>query len=330
MDTFVDSSWYYLRFCDPDVSDVPFRAEEVARWMPVDQYIGGAEHAVLHLMYARFFTKAVSVLGIAPKELREPFQRLFTQGMFGLVGAKRSKSKGNLVAPEQIIDSLGADALRLAHLAVKPPEDDVDWEDVGLEGCSRFLHRVWRLAVPGTDLAVAARSGERTAADEAITKAMHRLIDDITNDFDRWSYNVAVAKYMAFVNDLYRYVQSDDGAHAEVLATAVDTLLQVLAPACPHITAELWTRRHTGSAEPEHVHETSWPAADPAQLVEDAVTLVVQVNGKVRDRIEVASDADEATCLAAALASDKVRAQLDGAEPRKVIVRPPKLDNQVV
>src|SRR5690606_1009227 len=190
MDTFVDSSWYFLRFCDPWAENEPFSAEAVARWMPVDQYIGGAEHAVLHLMYARFFTKALADLGVAPKELREPFQRLFTQGMIRLEGAKMSKSKGNLVAPEEIIDTLGADALRLAHLAVKPPEDDVDWEDFGLEGCARFLHRVWRLAVPGSDLASGARSGEPTDADQEVVRATHRLIDDITTHFDRWSYNV--------------------------------------------------------------------------------------------------------------------------------------------
>ena len=331
MDTFVDSSWYYLRFCDPFSEDLPFRADEVASWMPVDQYIGGAEHAVLHLMYARFFTKALSDLGIAPADLREPFQRLFTQGMIRLDGAKMSKSKGNLVAPEEIIDTLGADALRLAHLAVKPPEDDVDWEDFGLEGCSRFLHRVWRLAVPGSDLAEGGRSGAKTAADDAITRATHQLIDGITTSFERWAYNVAVARYMAFVNDLYRYVQSDESAHTEVLATAVDTLLQVLAPACPHMTAELWALRHPNAdGTVAHVHETAWPVADPALLVEDTVTLVVQVNGKVRDRVEVPADADEETCRQAALASAKVQANLGGAEPRKVIVRPPKLVNLVV
>ena len=329
MDTFVDSSWYFLRFCDPWAENEPFSAEAVARWMPVDQYIGGAEHAVLHLMYARFFTKALADLGVAPKELREPFQRLFTQGMIRLEGAKMSKSKGNLVAPEEIIDTLGADALRLAHLAVKPPEDDVDWEDFGLEGCARFLHRVWRLAVPGSDLATGARSGEPTDADQEVVRATHRLIDDITTHFDRWSYNVAVAKYMAFVNDLYRYAQSDAGPHGPTLDQAVDTLLQLLAPACPHITAELWDRRHSTGGEVAHVHETEWPVADPSLLTEATVTLVVQVNGKVRDRIEVPADADEATCVAAALASEKVAAHLGGAEPRKVIARPPRLVNLV-
>ncbi len=341
MDTFVDSSWYYLRFCDPWNDQAPFSAEAAAEWMPVDQYIGGAEHAVLHLMYARFFTKALSDLGVAPADLREPFQRLFTQGMIRLDGAKMSKSRGNLVAPEEIIDTLGADALRLAHLQVKPPEDDVDWEDVGLDGCAKFLHRVWRLAVPGSDLTGieptgteptgTARSGPRNEHDEQIVRATHRLIEDISSSFDRWSYNVAVARYMAFVNELYRYVQSDDGPHAATLDESIDTLLRVLAPACPHMTAELWALRHPlGTDRRAHIHESPWPVADPSLLVEDSVTLVVQVNGKVRDRIEVSADADEATCVTAAMASEKVRMHLDGGEPRKVVARPPKLVNLVV
>jgi len=330
MDTFVDSSWYFLRFCDPWSPDVPFSKEAVAAWMPVDQYIGGAEHAVLHLMYARFLTKALADLGIAPEDLREPFQRLFTQGMIRLDGSKMSKSKGNLVAPEEIIDTYGADTLRLAHLAVKPPEEDVDWEDFGLEGCSRFLARLWRLAVPGSDLADRATDRLPGPADEAVLRATHRLVADVTHSFDRWAYNVAVARAMAFLNDLYRYVQADDAPDAATLATAVDNLLLLLAPAVPHVSAELWAARGAAAGQPgRHIHVEPWPVADPDMLVEESITLVIQVAGKVRDRIEVPADADEATCEAAAMASEKVRSILDGAEPRKVIVRPPKLVNIV-
>ena len=332
MDTFVDSSWYYLRFTDPWSEDAPFRQDQLAQWMPVDQYIGGAEHAVLHLMYARFFTKALSDLSVLPANLREPFQRLFTQGMIRLDGAKMSKSKGNLVAPEEIIDTLGADALRLSHLAVKPPEEDVDWEDVGLEGCHRFLLRLWRLAVPGSDLTSDLREGESESVDQEIVRATHVLIDGISKDFDRWSYNVAVAKYMAFLNELYRYVQAPEHAHGPTLQASVNILLQLLAPACPHMTAELWAARHMDQPDGEraHVHTTAWPTADPELLVQESATLVVQINGKVRDRILVASDADEAACLAAALDSDKVQQQLQGAEPHRVIARPPKLLNLLV
>jgi len=324
MDTFVDSSWYFLRFADPD-SDSPFRAEQVAKWMPVDQYIGGAEHAVLHLMYARFFTKALADLGYVPRELREPFQRLFTQGMIRLDGSKMSKSKGNLVAPEAIIDSLGADTLRLAQLQVKPPEEDVDWEDVGLDGCSRVLHRIWRLAVPGSDLTGTLRSGDPTPADAEVRRATHRLIAGITQDFERWSYHTAVAKFMGFVNDLYRYVQADAGAHESVLGDGVDTLLQLLAPACPHLTAELWERRHPG----EHVHERPWPVADESLLTVDAVEIPVQVNGKVKARISVPVDIDPAALEAAALADPAIAALLEGATPRKIIAVPGKTVNIV-
>jgi leucyl-tRNA synthetase len=325
MDTFVDSSWYFLRFVDPWNREVPFAKQAATDWMPVDQYIGGVEHAILHLMYARFFTKALADLGVAPAEPREPFARLFTQGMIRLGGDKMSKSKGNLIAPEEILDREGADALRLAHLFVGPPQDDVDWEGVGIEGTSRFLHRLWRLgtgaAVPGGPV-----DREPTAVDDEIDRATHRLIARVTDEYERWSYNTAVAAFMEFTNELYRYVQSADGARTDTLAFALDTLLLVMAPMTPHITAELWARRHDG----DHVHERPWPTADPAKLTVATVTMVVQVNGKVRDRIEVDAGIDAAEAERLALASEKVRAHLDGGEPRKVIVRPPTLVNVVV
>ncbi len=325
MDTFVDSSWYFLRFTDPWNEDAPFSAGAADRWLPVDQYIGGVEHAILHLMYARFFTKALADLGVAPAGLREPFQRLFTQGMIRLGGTKMSKSKGNLVAPEAILDSQGADALRLAHLQVKPPQEDVDWEDFGIDGCAKFLQRVWRLAVPGSDLTDGARTGETTEADAEIDRAAHRLVARITDEYDRWSYNTAIAGFMEFTNTLYRYVQTDEGPHVDTVAAAVDALLQIMAPAAPHLCAELWELRNGG-----HVHVEAWPTADPAKLLDDTVTMVVQVNGRVRDRIDVPSDIDEAAATALALACDKVISALDGGAPRKVIARPPKLVNVVV
>ena len=325
MDTFVDSSWYFLRFADPWNDEAPFASDAAASWLPVDQYIGGVEHAILHLMYARFFTKALADLGVAPAGLREPFQRLFTQGMIRLGGTKMSKSKGNLVAPEPILDRQGADALRLAHLQVKPPQEDVDWEDFGIDGCAKFLARVWRLAVPDSDLAAGPRTGDPTEADAAVDRATHRLVARITDEYDRWSYNTAIAGFMEFTNTLYRYVQADDGPHADTLAAAVDALLQVMAPAAPHMCAELWEMRRGG-----HIHMEPWPESDPSKLVDDTVTMVVQVNGKVRDRLEVSSDIDEVGAIAAALACGKVVAALDGGEPRKVIARPPKLVNVVV
>ncbi|MBU6328322.1 MAG: leucine--tRNA ligase [Acidobacteria bacterium] len=323
MDTFVDSSWYFLRFTDPWNDEAPFSPEAARAWLPVDQYIGGVEHAILHLMYARFFTKALADLGVAPPELREPFTRLFTQGMIRLGGDKMSKSKGNLVAPEEILDTQGADALRLAHLFVGPPQDDVDWEGVGIDGCSRFLQRVWRLArgeVGGLPV-----DREHTDADLAIRRALHRLIARVDEDFERWSYNTVVASFMEFTNELHRYVQADAAPEAGVLAECIDTLLLLMAPMAPHITAELWEARRGG-----HIHEQRWPTADPALLVVDTVTMVVQINGKVRERIEVPAGIDAGAAEELALTSARVRELLDGATIRKVICRPPNLINLVI
>jgi leucyl-tRNA synthetase len=322
MDTFVDSSWYFLRFADPWNEDKPFDAAAVERWLPVDQYIGGVEHAILHLMYARFFTKALADLGVAPKELREPFKRLFTQGMIRLGGAKMSKSKGNLVAPEAILDAEGADALRLAHLFVSPPADDVDWEAFGIDGCYRFLNRVWRLA---TGQVAEAADREPDAADRAIEGATHRVIARITDEFERWSYNTAVAGCMEFVNELYRYAQSDAGPRRETLDEAIDMLLLLMAPMTPHVSAELWERRRGGD-----VHRESWPVADQVKAAVDTVTMVIQINGKVRDKVDVDAGIDEDAAAAAALAREKVKAQLGDAEPRRIISRPPKLVNIVI
>ncbi|MEJ7844029.1 MAG: leucine--tRNA ligase [Acidimicrobiales bacterium] len=313
MDTFVDSSWYFLRFCDPGNDDAPFDPAAVARWMPVDQYIGGVEHAILHLLYARFFTKALADLGVAPEQLREPFARLFTQGMVRLGGSRMSKSRGNLVAPEDILDVEGADALRLAHLFSGPPADDVDWETVGIEGCTRFLGRLWRLAEPAS-AAVAPAEGDAAGL---VDREAHRLIQRVTDDYERWSYNTAVAACMAFTNHLYK-----EGS----TVFAVDTLLLLLAPMCPHITAELWARRHDG----DHLHERSWPVADAALAAVERVTMVVQVNGKLRERVEVDAGIDAAEAERLALATPKVVDALNGRPPRRVVARPPTLVNVVV
>jgi len=323
MDTFVDSSWYFLRFTDPWNASAPFDLGAAESWMPVDQYIGGVEHAILHLMYARFFTKALSDLGVAPAGMREPFTRLFTQGMIRLGGDKMSKSKGNLVAPEEILDKQGADALRLAHMFVGPPQDDVDWEGVGIDGCARFLQRVWRIALG--DVGSVAGPRDHSTGDVDILRALHRLIVKVDEDFERWSYNTAVASFMEFTNDLYRYAQSDEGAEAAVLAECVDTLLLLMAPMAPHITAELWELRRGG-----HIHEQSWPVADQSLLVVDSVTMVIQINGKVRDRIEVSASITEEEAQQLALATERIAELVAGASIRKVICRPPNLVNIVL
>jgi leucyl-tRNA synthetase len=313
MDTFVDSSWYFLRFCDPWNEDEPFDKAAAEKWMPVDQYIGGIEHAILHLLYARFYTKALADLGIGPPGLREPFKRLFTQGMIRMGGTKMSKSKGNLVSPQDAFDTVGADALRLAHLFVGPPTDDVDWEGVTVEGTARFLQRVWRLAVPGSEVARA--TGDDAAA---IDRATHQLIARVDDEFNRWSYNTAVAALMEFTNLLYKRGATD---------FAIDSMLLLMAPMAPHITAELWERRRGVDAD---IHGEAWPEADAELARPESVTLVVQVNGKVRDRLEVDPSIDEGEAERLALASEKVQEQLAGASPKKVVTRPPRLVNIVV
>ena len=325
MDTFVDSSWYFLRFTDPWNDKSPFSEQAIDHWLPVDQYIGGVEHAILHLMYARFFTKALSDLGVAPKELREPFKRLFTQGMIRLGGSKMSKSKGNLVAPEGILDDQGADALRLAHLQVKPPQEDVDWEDFGIDGCAKFLNRVWRIAHPENSLIESLREGDTNGQDEEIIRQTNRLIERITGDYDRWSYNTAVAAFMEFTNTLYRWIQSEGGPHDEVLKSAIDTLLLVMAPATPHFCAELWEVRNSA-----HIHQESWPQADKSKIKSETATLIVQINGKLKDRIEVASDLTEEEIQNLALASERVKELLNEQKPKRIIVRPPSLINIVL
>jgi leucyl-tRNA synthetase len=326
LDTFVDSSWYFLRFTDPWTPDLPFDPEIARHWMPVDQYIGGIEHAILHLLYARFYTKALVDVGLAPDGLREPFARYYAQGMIRMDGTKMSKSKGNLVAPSSYLATVGADALRLFHLFVGPPADDMDWSeqtDSVIEGCGRFLDRVWRLAVPGDDAVPPPRGGPLTDKDRAIRHATHRLIDRITGEFERWSYNTAVAACMEFVNLLHPYVR--DGGHDEVTGEAVDTLLLLMAPMTPHVTAEAWERRHG-----DHVHLHHWPVADPELAAEETVTMVIQVNGKVRHRIDVSPDISEVDAIRLALASPPVVDALGGAAPRRVIARPPKLVNVVL
>ena len=324
MDTFVDSSWYFLRFTDAANDQAPFDPAAAAHWLPVDQYIGGIEHAILHLMYARFFTKALADLEIGPPQLREPFARLFTQGMIRMGGTKMSKSKGNLVDPSSYFDTVGADALRLFHLFVGPPADDVDWTeqtDSIIDGCARYLSRVWRLATGQLGPA----TGAAAPAGEDLVRATHGLIARVSDDYERWSYNTAVAACMEFTNLVYRHVQA--GATGTDVDFAVDTLLLLMAPMTPHITAELWERRR---GEGARIHAEAWPVADTSLSTVERATMVVQVNGKVRDRIEVDIDVEEAEMERLSLASAKVQAALDGRTPARVVARPPKLVNLVV
>jgi leucyl-tRNA synthetase len=329
MDTFVDSSWYFLRFCDPWSTEQPFSPEAARHFMPVDQYIGGIEHAILHLLYARFFTRAIIDVGLAPGLTREPFTRYLAQGMIRMDGTKMSKSKGNLIAPEHYYETVGADGLRLFHLFVGPPFDDMDWTEQTeqvIEGCGRFLDRLWRTFSPGQDAPVT-RSGAESAADRAVRQATHRTIAEVTDDLERWSYNTAVAHCMEQLNLLQRYARGDDGPHEVVWDEAADALLSLLAPLTPHLTAEIWQLRHPDQPS---VHRQRWPTFDPELVREETVTLVVQVNGKLRDKIEVSPEITENEAEAAALASPKVAETLAGRAPTRVVVRPPRLVNIVV
>jgi leucyl-tRNA synthetase len=326
MDTFVDSSWYFLRFCDPWNREQPFAPVAARHFMPVDQYIGGIEHAILHLMYARFFTRALIDVGLAPGLEREPFTHYLAQGTIRLDGSKMSKSKGNLVSPENYFETVGADALRLFHLFAGPPFDDMDWSDQTdevIEGCGRFLDRLWRTALAEHEL----RGGAQTEADRAMRQVVHRTIADVTKDIERWSYNTAVAHCMELLNAVQRYGREQAQPHAEVWDEAIDSLCLLLAVMTPHVTAELWERRHAG--EPS-VHQQRWPTFDPELVRQETVTMVIQVNGKVRDRVEVDAGISEAEAEAVALALPKVRDALDGAAPKRVVARPPRLVNVVV
>ena len=328
LDTFVDSSWYFLRFCDPWNREQPFAPVAAQHWMPVDQYIGGIEHAILHLLYARFYTRALIDVGLAPGVRREPFKRYLAQGMIRMDGTKMSKSKGNLISPEHYYETVGADGLRLFHLFVGPPFDDMDWSDQTeqvIEGCGRFLDRLWRA---GTEV-VPARAGAAalTDADVEVRQAVHRTIADVTRDLERWSYNTAVAHCMKLLNVLQHYASEEPGVHQEVWSEALGALLRLLAPLTPHVTAELW--EHLWPGEPS-VHLQRWPEYDPELVRQDTVTMVIQVNGKVRDRVEVDTGITEADAETLALASEKVAAALNGGAPRRVIVKPPRLVNVVV
>jgi leucyl-tRNA synthetase len=326
MDTFVDSSWYFIRYLDPCNGEAAWDRAAADHWLPVDQYIGGVEHAILHLMYARFFTKALADLGHL--SVQEPFANLFTQGMITRDGAKMSKSKGNTVSPGEYVERYGADTARTYICFMGPPERGGDWSDEGVEGVNRFLSRLWRLC----EEVEPKEAGEvdATAAGEArelLAKA-HWAIEKVSRDFERgFQFNTAIAAVMELVNEAYRLKDGlyEEAAGAAAVRFAAATAASLVFPFAPHLGAEIWERLRGG-----RVWEDPWPLADPELLASDTVTLVVQVNGKLRDRIEAATDASESELLSLARESEKVRRHLDGKEIVKEIVVPGKLVNLVV
>ncbi|MEZ5074760.1 MAG: leucine--tRNA ligase [Solirubrobacterales bacterium] len=332
MDTFVDSSWYFLRYLDPGNETLPFDRAIADRWMPVDQYIGGVEHAILHLMYARFFTKALADEGLIG--VQEPFANLFTQGMITRDGAKMSKSKGNVVDPAEYVSRYGADTARTYVCFMGPPDRGGDWVDEGVDGVHRFLSRLWRLGDEQRDVSSELSAFDRDwqrrtggPARELLGKA-HWAIDKATRDFERdFQFNTVIAAVMELVNDCYRLRErlagEADGERALRFATA--TAASLIFPFAPHLGAEVWETVVGG-----RLWEVPWPTADEELLAHDVITLVVQVNGKLRDRVEVPAGAGEAEALAAARASERVQSFLDGREPVKEIVVPGRLVNLVV
>jgi leucyl-tRNA synthetase len=333
-DTFVESSWYFLRYIDPHNDRAPFDRALADAWMPVDQYVGGIEHAVLHLLYARFFTKVLRDLGLL--SAGEPFRNLLTQGMVRKANPKTgkvekmSKSKGNVVDPEELVARYGADTARLFILFAAPPEKDLDWSDTAVEGAFRFLSRVWRLVGQTREaVAGAPESAAGLALDPARTalrRKTHQTIKRVSEDLnERYHFNTAVSAIMELVNALYAYEDDGTPASRAVMREAIEALLKLLHPFTPHVTDELWEA--LGHGRP--LVETPWPAADPAALEADEITIVVQVNGKLRDNIAVPRDATKERIVELALESENVRRHVQ-AKVRKEIYVPGKLLNLVL
>ena len=323
MDTFVDSSWYFLRYITPKDDQRAFVPGDVNRWLPVDQYIGGVEHAILHLLYSRFITKVLYDLKLI--SFNEPFARLFTQGMIIKNGAKMSKSKGNVVSPDELIRRYGADTVRLYTLFMGPPEKDAEWQDQGVEGAYRFLGRLWRLVTEGEKAGGGKGEGEMLRAEE-IRYQLHRTIRKVSDDLEGdFHFNTAVSACMEFLNSLYRF-RPELEAEKKIFRQSLETLVLLLAPFVPHLAEELWSRLgHSRS-----VFRESWPVYDAGALQREEEEIVVQVSGRVRGRLKVPADISEKDLEAEALRDPKVREWLDEKQVKKVIIVPHRLVNVVV
>ncbi len=328
MDTFVCSSWYFLRFADAHNESLPFAKEKADYWMPVDQYIGGVEHAILHWMYARFFQMVMSDLGLVTVD--EPFENLLTQGMVLKDGIKMSKSKGNVVDPDHIIDEYGSDTARIFILFASPPEKDLEWSDEGVEGAYRFLNRVWRLVNAYADQLGEADKldpGRLTKKERDLWRTVNLTIKKVTEDVEeRFNFNTAISSIMELTNALYLYKEGAEEVNGGLLTEALEKLLLLLAPFAPHITEELWSRL----GRSESIHLQDWPDYDEAALQVEEITIVIQVNGRVRDRLVVPVDMAEDELKQRALALPRVQEFVDGKKVVKMILVPGKLVNIVV
>ena len=329
MDTFVDSSWYVFRYCSPDYDGGPFRSADVNRWAPVDLYVGGVEHAILHLLYARFFTKVLQDLELI--DFGEPFTKLINQGQVINGGKAMSKSLGNGVNLGEQIDRYGVDAIRLTMTFASPPPDDIDWADVNPDAMVKFLARAWRVADDVAPAGTASGSRDFAAGDRGLRRVTHRVIEEVTRQVENFHLNVAVARLMELVSATRKAIDSGPGAADPAVREAAEALIVMLSLFAPYTAEEAWALLD-GPAGPEgipSVARAAWPTADPALLVQETVTCVVQVNGKVRDRLEVSPGISEEELHRQALAALGVTRALDGLEVRRVVVRPPKLVNIV-
>jgi leucyl-tRNA synthetase len=313
MDTFVDSSWYFLRYCDPRNDTAPFDPAIVDYWCPIDNYTGGVDHATMHMIYARFFVKALNDIGLL--DFREPFARFFGNGWVKSGGTKMSKSKGNVIGPDELVERYGADPVRLYILSLGPADEDMEWTEEGVEGVVRFVRRLWRIVNE-----VSTRGPGGNAGEGELARAAHRAIAAVTDDLGRrFQFNTPIARIRELVNELAK----DTAAPAARFAA--ETAVQLVQPYAPHVAEELWARLGH-----ERLWEQPWPQADEAMLKRETVELVLQVNGKVRDRLEVPAGLSEDELTAHALSSERVRSYLNGGEPRKVIVVQDKLVNVVL
>ncbi len=325
MDTFLDSSWYFLRYCDPKNTEAPFSKEKVDYWMNVDQYIGGVEHAILHLMYARFFQMALYDLGLVRTE--EPFKNLLTQGMVIKDGAKMSKSLGNVVSPAEIIDKYGADTARLFILFAAPPERELDWSDKGVEGSFRFINRVYRMVYDfSQNYSEVPESYEISGdADKNMAYWLNYAIKKVSDDIgERFNFNTAISTIMELVNEMYRYKEGT--VNPGLFGAAIKDLIIMLAPFVPHVTEEMW--EHLGYEG--SVHDQNWPEYDEKALVKDTVEIVVQVNGKIKEKLDIAGGLSREEMEKTAMENEKVKGLIEGKNVVKVIAVPGKLINIVV
>jgi leucyl-tRNA synthetase len=320
MDTFVDSSWYYLRYADPTNANEPFSKKDVDTWLPVDQYVGGVTHAILHLLYSRFFTKVLNDMGMV--DFNEPFTRLLNQGMVVMDGSAMSKSRGNLVRLSDELENHGVDAIRLSMVFAGPPEDDVDWSDVSPSGSVKFLTRAWRLSGDVTSPA----GVDFSTGDLALRKATHKALHDAGFAVESFRFNVAVARIMELVNATRKAIDSGCGAADPAVREAVEAIAIMISLVAPFTAEEMWERL----GHKPCVALAGWPIVDEKLLVADAVTVVVQINGKIKDRLDVAPTISDAELEAAALALPSIVGALAGATINKIITRAPKLVNIVI